>query len=115
MRWRLATSGLLMLVLGVATGCWPFSGTDTAMPEAVVQAYQVETRLWAAYGKDSDAYVKALIQDIEALDPEADGAAYRAKWAELRQNYEDAMRVRAVIASWMDVLDAFLEVAHAGE
>lgn len=114
MTWRLASSGLLLLVLGLATGCWPFSTTETAVPSDIIKVHQKETELWVAFGHDADAYVEAMVQDIEAADPEADGAAYRANWAELRENYEDAMRMRAVMAAWMKTLEAFLEVSHGG-
>ena len=93
--------------------------------EAVIVAYETALRRWNAELKaeqiaaatSAEGQVStAELAEIEGKWSAAEGqnarifSAYRAKWLELMGNYEMAMRLRAIVSSWMGALDALLEV-----
>jgi len=109
MRRLLTAFCLSALLVGVA-GCALLPSRDA--PQALVDAHAVETKLLVAYNHDITDFANALIDDKDGMADDAERDEARAKLKELTENYEDALRVRAVVASWMGVLDAFLELTH---
>lgn len=112
------------------TAVWAAYKADVdAEHEAVVRAYEEHLQreraeleadqIAAATQADGTVPADELarIRADKAAADEVDArifARYRAKWTELGENYEMAMRLRAIVSSWIGALDALLEVGHGG-
>ncbi len=121
------TWALLVCALLFATGCFHTQAWE--VPTRVAEAHKIETALLVAFHGDANDFVAGLITDLKLVSEERDTALnlpaadhdsaetadqLRARWAELNVNYELAMQVRVVYATWLGLIDTIEELVGNG-